>query len=106
MTLSISNEIPENVKRGLVAKGEGATREECADIAKISRYELQQWRAHPDADNLISTAINYNLEEALGTIAAAAPTARPGKRIAVAEGARRPGRTNARRRVCKQSRNS
>ena len=35
---------------------------------------MQQWRAHPDADNLISTAINYNLEEALGTIAAAAPT--------------------------------
>ena len=74
MTLSISNEIPENVRRGLVAKGEGATWEECANIAKISRYELQQWRAHPDADNLISTAINYNLEEALGTIASAAPT--------------------------------
>ena len=74
MTLSISNEIPENVRRGLVAKGEGATWEECAEIAKISRYELQQWRSHPDADNLISTAINYNLEEALGTIAAAAPS--------------------------------
>ena len=74
MTLSISNEIPENVRRGLVAKGEGATWEECAVIAKISRYELQQWRSHPDADNLISTAINYNLEEALGTIAAAAPS--------------------------------
>ena len=74
MTLSISNEIPENVRRGLVAKGEGATWEECVEIAKISRYELQQWRSHPDADNLISTAINYNLEEALGTIAAAAPS--------------------------------
>ena len=74
MTLSISNEIPENVRRGLAAKGEGATWEECAEIAKISRYELQQWRSHPDADNLISTAINYNLEEALGTIAAAAPS--------------------------------
>ena len=74
MTLSISNEIPENVRRGLVAKGEGATWEECSEIAKISRYELQQWRSHPDADNLISTAINYNLEEALGTIAAAAPS--------------------------------
>ena len=74
MTLSISNEIPENVRRGLIAKGEGATWEECAEIAKVSRYELQQWRAHPDADNLISTAINYHLEEALGTIAAAAPT--------------------------------
>ena len=35
---------------------------------------MQQWRSHPDADNLISTAINYNLEEALGTIAAAAPS--------------------------------
>ena len=74
MTLSISNEIPENVRRGLVAKGEGATWEECAENAKISRYELQQWRSHPDADNLISTAINYNLEESLGTIAAAAPS--------------------------------
>ena len=74
MTLSISNEIPENVRRGLIAKGEGATWEECAEIAKVSRYELQQWRQHPDADNLISAAINYHLEEALGTIAAAAPT--------------------------------
>ena len=74
MTLSISNEIPENVRRGLIAKGEGATWEECAEIAKFSRYELQQWRQHPDADNLISTSINYHLEEALGTIAAAAPT--------------------------------
>ena len=74
MTLSITNEIPENVRRGLVAKGEGATWEECAEIAKISRYELQQWRQHPDADNLISTAINYNLEEALGVIACSAPS--------------------------------
>ena len=74
MTLSISNEIPENVRRGLIAKGEGATWEECAEIAKVSRYELQQWRQHPDDDDLISTTINYNIEEALGTIAAAAPT--------------------------------
>ena len=74
MTISISNELPDNIVRGLVAKGEGATWEECAEIAKVSRYELQQWRQHPDADNLISTAINYHLEEALGTIAAAAPT--------------------------------
>ena len=74
MTLSISNEITENVRRGLFAKGAGATWEECAEIAKVSRYELQQWRQHPDADNLISTAIKYHLEEALGTIAAAAPT--------------------------------
>ena len=35
---------------------------------------MQQWRSHPDAYNIISTAINYNLEEALGTIAAAAPS--------------------------------
>ena len=74
MKLSISNEITENVRRGLIAKGEGATWEECEEIAKVSRYELQQWRQHPEADNLISTAINYHLEEALGTIAAAAPT--------------------------------
>ena len=74
MTLLFKKEIPENIQRGLIAKGEGATWEECAEIAKISRYELQQWRSHPDADNLISTAINYNLEEALGTIAAAAPS--------------------------------
>ena len=68
------NEIPENIRMGLIAKGEGATWETAAKIAKTTRYEMQQWRAHPDADNLISTAINYNLEEALGTIAAAAPT--------------------------------
>ena len=74
MSLTISNEIPENMSRGLLAKAEGKSWEECANIAKISRYELQQWRAHPDPDNLISTAINYNLEEALGTIASAAPT--------------------------------
>ncbi len=40
----------------------------------INYYLLVIVGAHPDADNLISTAINYNLEEALGTIAAAAPT--------------------------------
>ena len=75
MTLStISNEIPENIRRGLLAKAEGKNWDECADVAKISRYEMQKWRKHPDADNLISTAINYHLEEALGTIAAAAPT--------------------------------
>ena len=73
MTLSISNEIPENVKRGLVAKGEGATREECADITKISRYELQQWRANPDAEDIINTSFNLCLEEAYGVLANAAP---------------------------------
>ena len=74
MTLSFGNELPDNIKRGLVAKGEGATWEECAKIAKVSRYELQQWRKHPDADNLISTAINYKLEEALGIISCSAPS--------------------------------
>ena len=74
MTVSISNELPDNIVRGLVAKGEGATWEECAEIAKVSRYELLQWRKHPDADNLISTAINFQLEEALGVIACSAPT--------------------------------
>ena len=74
MTVSISNELPDNIVRGLVAKGEGATWEECAEIAKVSRYELQQWRKHPDAENLISTAINYQLEEALGVIAYSAPS--------------------------------
>ena len=74
MTLTISNEIPENIRRGLLAKAEGKNWEECAEISKISRYEMMKWRKHPDADNLISTAINYHLEEALGTIAAAAPT--------------------------------
>tara|TARA_R100001460_G_C3488026_1_gene169021 strand:+ start:167 stop:580 length:414 start_codon:yes stop_codon:yes gene_type:complete len=74
MTVSISNELPDNIVRGLVAKGEGATWEECAEIAKVSRYELQQWRKHPDAENLISTAINFQLEEALGVIACSAPS--------------------------------
>ena len=73
MTLTISNEIPENIRRGLLAKAEGATWEECAEISKISRYEMMKWRKHPDADNLISTAINYKLEEALGIISCAAP---------------------------------
>ena len=74
MTLTISNEIPENIRRGLLAKAERKSWEECSKIAKISRYEMLRWRSHPDADNLISTAINYKLEEALGTIAAAAPS--------------------------------
>ena len=41
---------------------------------KLSRYELQQWRKHPDAESLISTAINFQLEEALGVIACLAPS--------------------------------
>ena len=74
MTLTISNEIPENIRRGLLAKAEGKNWEECAEISKISRYEMMKWRKHPDADNLISTAINYKSEEALGIISCAAPT--------------------------------
>ena len=74
MSLTISNEIPENIRRGLLAKAEGKSWEECAEIAKISRYEMLRWRKHPDADNhLISTAINYKLEEALGIISCSAP---------------------------------
>ena len=73
MSLTISNEIPENISRGLLAKAEGKSWEECAEIAKISRYEMLRWRKHPDADNLISTAINYKLEEALGIISCSAP---------------------------------
>ena len=73
MTLTISNEIPENIRRGLLAKAEGKSWEECAEISKISRYEMMKWRKHPDADNLISTAINYKLEKALGIISCSAP---------------------------------
>ena len=73
MTLTISNEIPENIRRGLLAKAEGKNWDECSKIAKISRYEMQRWRKHPDADNLISTAINYKLEETIGIISTAAP---------------------------------
>ena len=77
MSLSLPNqlvdEIPENIRRGLLAKAEGRNWEECAEIAKISRYEMQRWRKHPDADNLISTAINYKLEETIGIISNAAP---------------------------------
>ena len=73
MSLTISNEIPENISRELLAKAEGKSWEECAEISKISRYEMMKWRKHPDADNLISTAINYKLEEAIGIISCAAP---------------------------------
>ena len=73
MSLTISNEIPENIRRGLLAKAEGKNWEKCAEISKISRYEMMKWRKHPDADNLISTAINYKLEEALGIISCSAP---------------------------------
>ena len=33
---------------------------------------MLRWRKHPDADNLISTVINYKLEEAIGIISCAA----------------------------------
>ena len=74
MSLTISNEIPENISRELLAKAEGKSWEECAEISKISRYKMLRWRKHPDAENLISTAINYQLEEALGVIAYSAPS--------------------------------
>ena len=65
--------IRDSIRRGLLAKAEGKSWEECAEISKISRYEMMKWRKHPDADNLISTAINYKLEEALGIISCSAP---------------------------------
>ena len=68
MTLLFKKEIPENIQRGLIAKGEGATWEQSAEIAKVSRYEMQRWREHPDAGNLISTAFNLSMEEAMGVI--------------------------------------
>ena len=74
MTLSsIKNEIPENIRRGLIAKGEGATWEVAAKLAKTTRYEMQQWRSHPDAEDIINTSFNLCLEEAYGVLANAAP---------------------------------
>ena len=73
MSLTISNEIPENIRRGLLAKAEGKSWEECAEIAKISRYEMLRWRKHPDAENFINHAINSSLEESLGSLAQATP---------------------------------
>ena len=74
MTLSsMKNEIPENIRRGLIAKGEGATWEVAAKLAKTTRYEMQQWRSHPDAEAIINTSFNLCLEEAYGVLANAAP---------------------------------
>ena len=74
MTLSsIKNEIPENIRRGFIAKGEGATWEVAAKLAKTTRYEMQQWRSHPDAEAIINTSFNLCLEEAYGVLANAAP---------------------------------
>ena len=56
------------MRRGLLSKAEGKNWEEFAEIAKISRYEMLRWRKRPDADNLISNAINNKLEEAIGII--------------------------------------
>ena len=56
-----------------MAKGEEVTWEQSAEIAKVSRYEMQRWREHPDAGNLISTAFNLSLEEAMGVIASNLP---------------------------------
>ena len=58
---------------GLIAKGEGATWDVAAKLAKTTRYEMQQWRAHPDAEAIITTSFNLCLEEAYGVIANAAP---------------------------------
>ena len=64
MTLSsIKNEIPENIRRGLIAKGEGATWEVAAKLAKTTRYEMQQWRSHPDAEANINTSFNLCLKK-------------------------------------------
>ena len=62
MTLSsLKNEIPENIRMGLIAKGEGATWETAAKIAKTTRYEMQQWRGHPDADAIINIVVELLL---------------------------------------------
>ena len=63
-----------NLRRGLLAHSEGLIWIEAAKVANLTPHAMRQWGKHPNADNLISTAINYHLEEALGTIAAAAPT--------------------------------
>ena len=56
-----------------MAKGEGATWETTAKLAKTTRYEMQQWRSHPDADAIINTAFHSCLEETYGVLANAAP---------------------------------
>ena len=73
MSLTISNEIPENISRELLAKAEGKSWEECAEISKISRYKMLRWRKHPDAEAIINTAFHLCLEEAYGVLANAAP---------------------------------
>ena len=66
MTLaSTNNEIPENIRMGLIAQGEGATWETAAKLVKTSRYEMQQWRSYPDADAIINTAFHIMFRESL-----------------------------------------
>ena len=66
-------ELPKNIRKGLIAHAEGVTWEDSADLAGVSTYEMKQWRAHPQAQSLIDTAMNLNLEESLGTLAQATP---------------------------------
>ncbi len=78
MTLSMPRknkrgELPKNIRKGLIAHAEGVTWEDSADLAGVSTYEMKQWRAHPQAQSLIDTAMNLNLEESLGTLAQATP---------------------------------
>ena len=58
-----------NIRKGLIAHAEGVTWEDSTDLAGVSTYEMKQWRAHPQAQSLIDTAMNLNLEESLGTLA-------------------------------------
>ena len=67
-------ELPANVRRGLIAHSEGLSWIEASKVANLTPSAMRQWRKHPDAENLISTAINYQLEEALGVIAYSAPS--------------------------------
>ena len=47
--------------------------EQSAEIEKVSRYEMQRLREHPNAGNLISTAFNLSKEEAMRVIASNLP---------------------------------
>ena len=42
-------------------------------MVKVSRYKMQRWREHSDAGNLMSTAFNLSMEEAMGVIASNLP---------------------------------
>ena len=78
MTLSMpkkrrKGELPKNIRKGLIAKGEGSTWDDAAEIAGVSTYEMQQWRNHPDAESLIQFAMNMSLESSYSYIAKASP---------------------------------